>query len=213
MRQSEQWCHIVSPSSRKFKTTISAKKYHGIGVLGSQRNHIDWIFTSGGNHQCSEVLWNPKKLRRAFQNKRRCVLTSGICLLHDNARSHTVNDKKQFLESFGFDALNHSPYFPDRVLSDYRWFTSLKKHMAGKKYSIDEDVKRVDKAGGGRVLRGKYQIINLPSHNPYWRRRRLCRKIAHKYINVTAYVFLFNALFCTLQKLSALSLWTCLAYN
>ena len=31
-----------------------------------------------------------KKLRRAIENKRRGMLTSGVVLLHDNARPHTA---------------------------------------------------------------------------------------------------------------------------
>ncbi|VVC28199.1 Ribonuclease H-like domain,Transposase, type 1 [Cinara cedri] len=87
-----------------------------------------------------------KKLRRAIQNKRRGLLTSGICLLHDKARPHTANVTKQLLDSFGCDVLNHPPYSPDLAPSDYHLFTSLKKHMGGKKCSTDEEVKgAVDK--------------------------------------------------------------------
>ncbi|KAL4143874.1 hypothetical protein QTP88_006129 [Uroleucon formosanum] len=86
-----------------------------------------------------------KKLRRAIQNKRRGLFTSGVCLLHDNARPHTANVTKQLLDSFGWDVLNHPPYSPDLAPSDYHLFTSLKKHMGGKKFSTDEEVKAVDK--------------------------------------------------------------------
>jgi hypothetical protein len=53
-----------------------------------------------------------KKLRRAIQNKRKGLLTRGVCLLQDNARPHTAHVVKQFLGLFGWDILNHSLYSP-----------------------------------------------------------------------------------------------------
>ncbi|VVC37523.1 Hypothetical protein CINCED_3A024544 [Cinara cedri] len=65
---------------------------------------------------------------------------------HDNARLQTANATKQLLDSFGWDVLNHPPYSPDLAPSDYHLFTSLKKHMGGKKFSTNEEVKEeVDK--------------------------------------------------------------------
>lgn len=71
-----------------------SQKNHGISVLGSQKRRTDRIFAA--DHQGSKVLWDPKKLRKAIQNKRRGLLTSGVCLLHDNAGPHTANVTKQF---------------------------------------------------------------------------------------------------------------------
>uniref|UniRef100_A0A2S2P1P4 Mariner Mos1 transposase n=1 Tax=Schizaphis graminum TaxID=13262 RepID=A0A2S2P1P4_SCHGA len=61
-----------------------------------------------------------KKLRRAIQNKRRDLLTRGVCLLHDNARLLTANVMKQFSDSFGWDVLNRPLFvhFPEEA---YRW--------------------------------------------------------------------------------------------
>jgi len=84
-----------------------------------------------------------KKLRRAIQNKKMCLLTSGVSLLHNNARPHTANVMKHLLDSFGWDVLNHSLYSLDGGTSNYRLCTSLKKHKGGKKFSTNEEVKRV----------------------------------------------------------------------
>jgi hypothetical protein len=41
-----------------------------------------------------------KKLYVAIQNKRRGMLTSGVVLLHDNARLHTAARTRRLLEHF-----------------------------------------------------------------------------------------------------------------
>ncbi|KAL4143904.1 hypothetical protein QTP88_006158 [Uroleucon formosanum] len=123
-RQSEQRRHTTSPSTKKFKTTISAKK-----ILAS-------MFWDHKGIILIEYLPQGETINAA----------SGVCLLHDNARPHTANVTKQLLDSFGLDVLNHPPYSPDLVPSDYHLFTSLKKHMGGKQFSTDEEVKgAVDK--------------------------------------------------------------------
>jgi len=82
-----------------------------------------------------------KKLRRAIQNRRRGMLTNGVCLLHDNARPHVARDTKALLEKFGWDVISHPPYSPDLAPSDYHLFLNLKKHLGGKRLETDEEMK------------------------------------------------------------------------
>jgi len=81
-------------------------------------------------------------------------LTSGVYLLHDNARPHTGNFMKRLLDSFGCNVLNHHPYSHDLEPSDYHLFTSPKKIFNRR-------------GGGASVLWGRLQKINLPSHNQH----------------------------------------------
>ncbi|GBN25186.1 hypothetical protein AVEN_247191-1 [Araneus ventricosus] len=53
-----------------------------------------------------------RKLRRAIENERRGMLTEGILLLHDNARSHTAAQTRALSESFGWEILDHHPLQP-----------------------------------------------------------------------------------------------------
>jgi hypothetical protein len=48
-----------------------------------------------------------KKLRRAIQNKRRGMLTSGVVFLHDNARLHTAAHTQALLEHFNWELFGH----------------------------------------------------------------------------------------------------------
>ena len=79
------------------------------------------------------------RLRRAIQNKRRGVLSRGVCLLHDNARPHSAHVTTVLLEKFKWDILDHPPYSPDLASSVYHLFLHLKKRLAGKMFDDDDD--------------------------------------------------------------------------
>ncbi|GFV59048.1 histone-lysine N-methyltransferase SETMAR [Trichonephila clavipes] len=82
-----------------------------------------------------------KKLKRAIQNKRRDLLSSGIVLLHDNARPHTAVITREVLRKFKWDVFQHPPYSPDLAPSDYDLFTAMKKWLGGKNFADDEKLK------------------------------------------------------------------------
>ncbi|KAL4098309.1 hypothetical protein QTP88_022944 [Uroleucon formosanum] len=130
------------------------QKNHSISVLGPQRHHFDLIFTSGGDHQRSkEGSVNERSLLAARQRQ----TPHGQC---DEA----------IVGPNWMGCFEPPPVFPPIWHpSDYHLFTSLKKHMGGKKFSTDVKVNnmkdKVDKGDGGRVLRGRHKKNNLPSHN------------------------------------------------
>jgi hypothetical protein len=66
-----------------------------------------------------------KKNTWAIQDKRRRMLTSGVVLLHDNARPHTAARTQALLEHFNWELFHHSPYSPNLAPSNYHLFTYL----------------------------------------------------------------------------------------
>ena len=66
------------------------------------------------------------------------MLTSGMCLLHDNAGPHSTHVTTVLLKKFKWDVLDHLPYSPDLAPSDFHLFLHLKKHLDGKKFDDDE---------------------------------------------------------------------------
>ena len=44
------------------------------------------------------------------------------------------------IQEFGYELLPHPPYSPDLAPSDYFFFSDLKRMLAGKKFSSDEEV-------------------------------------------------------------------------
>jgi transposase len=70
-----------------------------------------------------------RKLRRAIQNKRCGMLTSGVVLLHDNARLYTAARTRTLLEHFSWELFDHPPYSPDLAPSDYHQYSYLPEEL------------------------------------------------------------------------------------
>jgi histone-lysine N-methyltransferase SETMAR len=77
---------------------------------------------------------NLQCLRRAIQNKRRGLFSSGVVLVHDSARPHTARQTTALLQHFPWDILDHPPYCPDLAPSDYHPFLHMKSFLAGKRF-------------------------------------------------------------------------------
>lgn len=140
-RQSLQWRHTHSPKTKKFKTLISAKKIMA-SVFWDRRGVLLVDFMPQGKTVTADAYCETlRRLRRAIQNKRRGMLTRGICLLHDNARPHTARVTSALLGSWKWDVLDHPPHSPDLAPSDFHLFLHLKQYLAGKKFDDDDEVK------------------------------------------------------------------------
>ena len=68
------------------------------------------------------------------------MLSGDVCLLHSNARHYSAHVTAALLENFKWDILNHPPYSPDLVPSDFHLFFHLKKHLGGKKFNDGDEV-------------------------------------------------------------------------
>jgi histone-lysine N-methyltransferase SETMAR len=67
-----------------------------------------------------------EKLRRAIENKRRGVLTSGVVLLHDNTRPNTAARTQALLQKFRWNLFDHPPYSLDLAPSYFHLFSRMK---------------------------------------------------------------------------------------
>lgn len=141
-RQSMTWRHSSSPRVRKFRQTISNRKIMAT-VFWDRKGiiHIEFL-PQGTTINADRYCQTLKNLRRAIQNKRRGMLTKGVCLLHDNARPHTANVITALLNSFKWNVLRHPAHSPDLAPSDYHLFLHLKQHLAGKRFETDENVEK-----------------------------------------------------------------------
>lgn len=141
-RQSSEWHHSNSPTRpRKFKQEPSTRKIMATvfwdrkGVL-----LIDFLprgMTINAERYCDTLT----KLKRAIQNRRRGLLSSGVVLLHDNARPHTAAMTKTQLDKFRWELLDHPPYSPDLAPSDFHVFPKLKEYLGGKRFENDDVLK------------------------------------------------------------------------
>lgn len=139
--QSKQWKHSGSPLPKKFRMQASAGKILATifwdceGIL-----LIDYLPPKEkitGNYYAHLM----KKLRQAIKDNRRGKLTRGVLLLHDNAPVHKSRVAQAAIRECGFEELNHPAYSPDLAPSDYYLFPNLKKHLKGKRYKDDNEVK------------------------------------------------------------------------
>jgi histone-lysine N-methyltransferase SETMAR len=134
-QQSLEWRHSRSPKKRKFKVTQSARKIMATFFWDRKGVLLIEFMPTGTTINAASYCEILKKLHRAIQNRRRGMLTKGVCLLHDNARPHVARDTKALLEKFGWDVISHPPYSPDLAPSDYHLFLNSKKHLGGKRLS------------------------------------------------------------------------------
>jgi transposase len=66
------------------------------------------------------------------------MLTSGVVLLHDNARPHTAARTRALLEQFNWELFDHPPNSPDLAPSDYHLFTYLKNWLGSQRFRNNE---------------------------------------------------------------------------
>jgi hypothetical protein len=79
-------------------------------------------------------------VRSTTWNKRCGMLTSGLVLLHDNARlsTSTAAHTQALLEHFNWQLFDHPLYSPDLTPIDYHLFTYLKNWLGSQHFSYNE---------------------------------------------------------------------------
>ncbi|GBM18588.1 hypothetical protein AVEN_37238-1 [Araneus ventricosus] len=102
------WGHTGSPIRlRKARQILSTRKLM-VTVFWDTQGILLIEFMTRRTTINSEVYCRTlKKLKRAIQNKRRGLLSSGVVLLHDNARPHTAVRTGEVLRKFKWDVFQH----------------------------------------------------------------------------------------------------------
>jgi transposase len=134
--QSKQWMQTHSSNKpKKFEHTSSA-------CQKADDNYFLVLmmeFMQKGTTVTSEVYCETlQKPLRAIQKERRGMLTPGVVLLHDNARSHIAARTRALLENFNWELFDHPPYSPDLATSDYRLFTCLSNWLRSQRFNDNE---------------------------------------------------------------------------
>ena len=112
---SMEWRHTTSPVKVKAKQTISTRKVMATVFWDRHGVLLVEFMQQGTTINAATYCATLTKLRRAIQNKRRGLLTSGVLLLHDNARPHSAIQTQNLIRSFGWEQIAHPPYSPDSV--------------------------------------------------------------------------------------------------
>ena len=80
-----------------------------------------------------------ERLRSVILEKRRGKASHKVLLLHDNAPIHKCNIVQTVIRKIGFVELNRPAYSPAIALFDYYLFSSLKKFLHSKNFSLDDE--------------------------------------------------------------------------
>jgi histone-lysine N-methyltransferase SETMAR len=121
-QSSMEQCHKGSPSPKKLKTHLSDGKIMASVVWNSEGViHIDFLphgvtinAQYYSNFHCNDV-------HQAIQKKRHGKLST-ITPLHDDPCPHMAHLTKVALATMGRKIMNHPPYSPDLVPSDFNLF-------------------------------------------------------------------------------------------
>ena len=80
------------------------------------------------------------QLKDILKEKRCGKVTKGVLFLHGNAPAHRALATQKKLAYVGLQCLDHPPYSPDQVPSDYHLFPGLKNQLKGRNFSFDAEV-------------------------------------------------------------------------
>ena len=114
-------------SEEKIQESTFCEKSDAHNFLGLTRVILEHYLerdTTVNSVGYSEML--NTELKPAIRTKRQGLLSSGVLLLHDNARPYTAIHTIQTLVKLGFTVLEHPAYSPDLAPSDYHLFVHLK---------------------------------------------------------------------------------------
>ncbi|GBM99363.1 hypothetical protein AVEN_124426-1 [Araneus ventricosus] len=94
-------------------------------------------------------LW--KKISAAvacqtLRRPRRVILTSGVALIHDNARPHNAVVTQQLLDQFKWEVSDHPAYSSDLATSDFHLFLELKIWLGVQSFQKHKEVQSNIKA-------------------------------------------------------------------
>jgi hypothetical protein len=68
------------------------------------------------------------------------MLTEGVVILYDNARSHTAARTNALIKLFNCEIFDHASYIPDLAPSDYHLVTKMKVWLGTQRFHTEEDL-------------------------------------------------------------------------
>ena len=145
-QESMQWKHPCSPPPKKSKTQPSAGKVMAT-VFWDPKGVLMVDYKPAGKSITGAYYADlMKHLRTAIKEKRRGKLSQGVLLLHDNAPVHKSRIAQTAIRECKFEQLNHPPYSPDLVPSDYYLYRNLKSHLLGTRFPDGDNLKDATEA-------------------------------------------------------------------
>jgi len=131
-QSSNQWSGGIAAHptySKKFRVQKSAGKILS-SIFWDQDSIllIDYL-PKGQTINAGYYLSLLVQLKDILKQKRRGKVSKVVLFLHDNVPAHRALTTQRKLAYLGFECLDHTPYSPDLVPSNYRLFPWLKKQL------------------------------------------------------------------------------------
>ena len=101
-----------------------------------------------------------------------------MLFLHDNAPAHRALASQKKLAYLGFHCLDHPPYSPVLVPSDYHLFLGLKKQLKVRHFSCDAEVI----AAAETWLDGQHSDFFLSGLQKLEQRAKTCIELRGEYV-------------------------------
>jgi len=141
-RQSMEWRHTSSPKPKKVRAQRSAGKVM-LTFFWDYNGPILEHYMPRGSTVTSAIYSNllRENLKSSIRQKRCGLLTTRVCLLHDNARPHTATATVSTIEELRFECIPHPPYSPDLAPSDFHVFGPLKDALSGTQFRDEDEVR------------------------------------------------------------------------
>ena len=141
-KQSMEWYHKNSPVKKKPRLSKSSQKImasvfwdeNGVILI----DYLEKNSTINKTRYCQTL----DKLKRAINRKRPELREYRIIIHQDNARPHTALQTMEKIAKLGWTIMPHPPYSPDLAASDFFLFGHLKRHLRGKQFESDEELKK-----------------------------------------------------------------------
>ena len=99
-----------------------------LDLLGSRRHPPHWLSSKRPTINAEYYSALLMQLKGILKEKHRGKLTKGILFLHDNVPSYRAFATQYKLAYLGFQCLDHPPYSPGLVPSDYQLFLDWKNN-------------------------------------------------------------------------------------
>ena len=174
-----------------------------ITVVSLQRLKMEALIPAPADREVRSMIKFVKlqKFQRSIQNKRRGMLSAGVVLLHDNARSHKARRSTHLLLEFSWEVCNHPPYSPDLAPSDFHLFLRLKKFLSCQRQRFQnvrggDECHTVVPIPGGRLRRHRDTKVGPKVWQMSQFRRWICLKIATLSVSVPIHLSIILGFFC-----------------
>jgi len=168
-----EWRHTSSPKSKKVRVQRPASKVM-LTFFWDYSGPILEHMPRGSTVTSATYSNLRENLKPAIRQKRRGFLTTGVSLLHDNAKPHTATATVSTIEELLFESIPHPPYSPDLAPSDFHFFGPLKDALSETRFRDDDEMHEWLSTGPKKTFsRGIYALV---------KRRRNCIELQGGYV-------------------------------